>query len=467
MERRTTLKNQQKTYDMDMCQGPLFKKILLFALPLIASGILQLCYNAADTVIVGRFVDADALAAVGANTHLIDLLVNLVLGLSVGINVAAAQHYGARRFDAVNRCVHTAICLALILGAFVGASGILFGEQLLIAMDCPENILQQATLYLKIYMLGLPASLLYNFGAAILRSTGNSRQPLYFLTIAGIANVLSNVLFVVVFHMSVAGVAIATTLSQYLSAALVLRSLLRRKDYLSLQIKRLCMDKKLVGTILYIGIPAGLQATLIALPNVLIDASVNTFGSAAVAGVSASNNLEGFIHAAMVAISNTALAFIGQNVGGKRYERISKITRICLLLELVVTAGITAVFCVYSRPLLGIYLPHAPNAVDYGVLRNVTVFPAIFLMGFINVFMAAMRGMGASITPAVTILAGLCGVRVIWIYTAFAQCRTLQMLFYAFPVSWVITAAVQGVCYCLIYRGFMRKAAQEPVPAEQ
>lgn len=446
---------------MDMCHGPLFKKILRFALPLIASGVFQLCYNAADTVIVGRFVDADALAAVGANTHLIDLLINLALGLSVGINVIVAQYYGARSFDAVNQAVHTTVCLALILGFGVGAFGMTFGEKLLVLMDCPENILDQAVLYLEIYMLGVPALLFYNFGAAILRSVGNTRQPLVFLAISGVVNVLINLFSVLVLHMGVAGVAIATTVSQYLSALMVLFCLIRRDDCLKLQIKELRMRWAIVKPILYIGIPAGLQSTLIALPNVLIDACVNSFGSDAVAGVSASNNLEGFIHAAMVAISNTALAFIGQNVGGKRYERISRVTGICILLELAAAGILAIVFCMFSEPLLRIYLPDAPNAVSYGKIRNIIVFSGIFLMGFINVFMAAMRGMGASITPAVTILAGLCGVRVFWVYTVFAANHTLETLFLAFPASWIVTAIVQFAFYLLIYHRFMKNAARK------
>ena len=454
-------KESQRKYGMDMCHGPLLKKILVFALPLIASGLLQLCYNAADTVVVGRFADADALAAVGANTHLIDLLVNLALGLSVGINVLAAQCYGAKKFEDVNRTVHNALCLALLLGVSVGVAGILLGERLLALMACPENIIGQAVLYLRIYMLSMPAMLIYNFGAAILRSAGNTRQPLQFLTISGIVNVLVNLLLIIVFRMGVAGVAIATAASQYLSAALMLRCLHRREDCLRLSSRKLGLQWDLVKPILYIGIPAGLQSTLIALPNVLIDACVNSFGSQAVAGVAASNNLEGFLHAAMVAISNTAQAFIGQNVGGRQYGRITKIVKICILLELVTAAGMAALFCVLSEPLLRIYLPSAPEAAAVGAARNLIVFSGIFLMGFINVFMAAMRGMGYSITPAVTVLAGLCGVRVAWICTVFAAERTLPVLFLAFPASWIVTAGAQFVCYLILYRRFLRQNTEQ------
>lgn len=450
-------KGEHRKYEMDLCQGPYLKKILIFALPLIASGILQLCYNAADTVIVGRLVDEQALAAVGANTHLIDLLINLALGLAVGINVVAAQCFGAKEYDDVNKIVHTSSCMALILGVVVGAVGFIFARSLLILMECPEDILEQAVLYLRIYMLGMPASLFYNFGAAILRSVGNTRQPLYFLTIAGIVNVLTNVFLIVVFQMGVAGVAIATTVSQYLSAGLVFRCLRNRNDCLQLCINRLKLNWRLIKPILYIGIPAGLQSTLIALPNVLIDASVNTFGSLAVAGVSASNNLEGFIHAAMVAVANTALAFVSQNVGAKNYRSISTIMRICLLAEFVVAAGMAAAFCVFSAPLLRIYLPSSDEAVAFGAMRNNIVFSGIFLMGFINVFMSGMRGMGESIKPAVSVLAGLCGVRIIWIYTVFAAERTLPVLFLAFPASWIVTATVQGVLYLMTYKNFIKK----------
>lgn len=451
-------KGEYRKYEMDLGQGPYLKKILIFALPLIASGILQLCYNAADTVIVGRLVDEHALAAVGANTHLIDLLINLALGLAVGINVVAAQCFGAKEYEDVNKIVHTSSFMALILGVIVGATGFIFSRPLLILMECPEDILEQAVLYLRIYMLGMPASLFYNFGAAILRSVGNTRQPLYFLTIAGIVNVLTNIFLIVVFHMGVAGVAIATTVSQYLSAGLVFRCLWNRNDCLQLCITRLRMDWKLIKPILYIGIPAGLQSTLIALPNVLIDASVNTFGSLAVAGVSASNNLEGFIHAAMVAVANTALAFVSQNVGAKNYRSIPVIIRICLLAEFVVAAGMAAIFCIFSTPLLQIYLPSSDEAVAFGAMRNNIVFSGIFLMGFINVFMSGMRGMGESIKPAVSVLAGLCGVRIIWIYTVFALERTLPVLFLAFPASWIVTAAVQGILYLMTYKSFIAKS---------
>lgn len=460
-------KKEKSNYEVDMCHGPLLKKMLVYCLPVVATGVLQLCYNAADVIVVGRYAGATALAAVGATTHLIDFLVNLFLGLSTGISVVVAQRYGAKQLDAVNETVHTSMLMALIVGVAVGMLGITFGKSLLIMMNCPADVLEQATLYIKIYFLGMPASMVYNFGAAALRAVGNTRQPLYYLSISGMVNVLLNLLLVISFHLGIAGVAIATVAAQYLSAALILICLMHTEGSLQFQFKKLCMKWSAVKPILYYGIPAGLQTTVIAIPNVLIQASVNTFGSIAVAGTAASNNLEGFIHIAMTSVSSATLAFTGQNVGGKKYDRISKVVGISMVVVFAVSAGMAALFCLFSEPLLGLYLPSNPEAVAIGVQRNYIVFNFMFLMGFINVFMAAMRGMGSPLVPTVTVLAGVCGLRVIWVYTVFAANRTLPVLFASFPVSWVITALVQFLFYLMIYRKLMKRGREEGLLPEK
>ena len=435
---------QRSKYEVDMCHGPLLKKIITYSLPLIFTGLLQLLYNAADIIVVGRFASSTALAAVGSTSSLVNLTVNLFLGLSVGVSVAVAQHYGAKNYTEVSETIHTAFSLSLILGVIVGTFGFFASRTMLEWMDSPAEVLEQSALYLR-------------FGASILRAVGNTRQPLYYLSIAGVINVILNLVLVIRFHLGVAGVAIATVISQYISAGLIILCLMRTEGCLQFHPKQLALKPDKVWAILRIGLPAGLQSTVFSISNVLIQSSINSFGALAMAGSAAASNLEGFIYTAMNAISQAALAFVGQNVGGRQYHRIHRITWICLSVVFLVGVVMSAAFLAADQFLLEIYLPDDPAAVEYGIQRMFMVNTVYFFMGFIDVMVASMRGMGSSFTPMVVVLCGACGLRIVWIYTIFAANRTLEMLYLSYPVSWIVTFLVELAFYFVVYRRLMAR----------
>lgn len=444
-----------------MCRGPLLKKILVYSLPLILTGLLQLLYNAADIVVVGRYTGSTALAAVGSTTSLINLIVNLFMNLSVGVSVAVAQNYGAKDFTAVSETVHTAFSLSLIIGTAVGAFGFFTSRLMLELMGSPADVLEQSALYLRIFFLSIPATMVYNFGASILRAVGNTRQSLYYLAIAGAVNVALNLLLVIRFHMGVAGVAIATVFAQYVSAALITACLMRTEGCLQLRPAHLKFHADKARAIFRIGIPAGLQSLVFSISNVLIQSSINSFGSVAMAGSAASNNLEGFIYTAMNAVAQAALTFTGQNVGGRQYPRIHKVTRISLGVVLAVGSGMGLIFCAWSGPLLRLYLPADPQAVAYGAQRLLIICSFYFFMGFIDVLVGAMRGMGASLAPMLVVLVGACGLRIAWVYTVFTARRTLGTLYLSYPASWVVTFLIELVLYFMVYHSLVKRSREE------
>ena len=322
----------EKRYEMDMCSGPLLSKILAFTLPLILSSMLQLLFNAADVIVVGRYAGSTALAAVGSTGALINLIVNLFMGLSVGVSVTVARHYGAREYADVTTTVHTAILMSIIGGIAAGAFGFFMAKPLLALMGSPADVIDQAALYVRIYFIGMPASMFYNFGSAVLRAVGDTKRPLYYLSAAGVLNVLLNLLFVIRFSMGVAGVALATSISQYLSAALIAICLMRSESCYRLHWDELALHKDKALPIIRIGLPAGLQSSIFAISNVVIQSSINSFGSIAMAGSAAAANIEGFVYVSMNSVAQASLSFASQNIGARRYERISKISRTCLLL---------------------------------------------------------------------------------------------------------------------------------------
>lgn len=326
----------KRTYEMDMCSGPILSKILAFALPLMLSGILQLLFNAADIVVVGRFAGSEALAAVGSTSSLINLIINMFIGLSIGANVVAARSYGARDAEAVSETVHTAVFSALVGGVILIFAGILLARPMLTLMGTPDDVIDQSALYMQIYFIGMPAFMLYNFGAAILRAIGDTKRPLYFLTLAGVVNVVFNLIFVIVFKMGVAGVALATIISQIISAALITLCLIKTEGPCHLDIKQLKFHKKSLMEMLRIGLPAGLQGTIFNISNVLIQSSVNSFGSLVMAGNTAASNIEGFVYTAMNAVYQTSLSFTSQNMGAKEFKRVDKVLVQCLLVVAVV-----------------------------------------------------------------------------------------------------------------------------------
>ncbi|MEA5060270.1 MAG: MATE family efflux transporter [Clostridia bacterium] len=449
---------QRSKYEVDMCHGPLLKKILVYSMPLILTGILQLVYNAADIVVVGRYAGSTALAAVGSTTSLINLIVNLFMNLSIGVSVAVAHNYGAKNFTAVSETVHTAFSLSLVIGAVVGAYGFFASRFMLELMGSPANVLEQSALYLRIFFLSIPATMVFNFGASILRAVGNTRQPLYYLAVSGVINVVLNLVLVIRFHMGVAGVAIATVFAQYVSAAFITICLMRTEGCLQLHLNQLGFHGDKVRAIFRIGFPAGLQSLVFSISNVLIQSSINSFGSVAMAGSAASSNLEGFIYTAMNAVSQAALTFTGQNVGGRQYTRIRKVVRICLAVVLAVGLGMGALFWLFNSPLLRVYLPSDPQAVLLGTQRLFIITSLYFFMGFIDVLVGSMRGMGTSLAPMIVVLVGACGLRILWIYTAFAAHRTLEVLYMAYPASWVVTFLIELVFYFLVYRKLVRQS---------
>lgn len=445
----------KKSYEIDMCSGPLFGKILAFSLPLMMSGILQLLFNAADTVVVGRFAGNTALAAVGSTSSLINLLTNLFIGFSVGANVLIARFYGAKKEKDASETVHSAILLSLICGVILLVLGLVVTRQILVWMGTPEEVLGQAALYMKIYFIGMPVMLLYNFGSSILRAIGDTRRPLYYLMAAGVFNVILNLIFVIGFQMGVAGVAMATVISQVLSAYLILRCLSRLEGSCKLNLKKLCLKKDKTIQIIRIGFPAGLQGVVFSLSNVLIQSSVNSFGSVAMAGNTAAMNLEGFIYIAMNSFHQTAMSFTSQNFGAGKLKRINQVLLLCLAMVTVVGLSMGWAAYLFGKPLLRIYSSDG-EVIRYGIMRLSVICTTYCLCGIMDVFVGSLRGLGYSFMPMVVSLLGACGLRILWIFTVFQWHRSLLNLYISYPVSWFLTGGVHALCYLAVKKKHLK-----------
>jgi len=449
---------EKQRYQIDMVNGPLAGKLLLFALPLMASSLLQLLFNAADVVVVGRFAGKEALAAVGSTSSLINLTVNLFVGFSVGANVVVARDLGGGRTEDVRKSVHTSVTLSLLSGVLLLAFGTLMSRQLLEWTSSPADVIDLAALYLRIYFCGMPANMFYNFGAAILRAQGDTRRPLYFLAVAGAVNVVLNLLFVIGLHMSVAGVALATIVSQYISAALVLLCLLRDSGALKVDLRQLCLDKRVILRILKVGLPAGFQGIVFSISNVVIQSSINSFNSTAIiAGSSASSNIEGFVYAGMNAFYQTALTFTSQNVGAGNTKRVDRIMLLCLAYVTVtgLLLGNLAVF--FGPQLASVYAPGEPEVVAQAVLRLQYICTLYCLCGIMDTLVGFLRGLGYSMIPMVVSMVGACGVRLLWIATVFQAHHTTAILYLSYPVSWTITALAHAAFLYFIRKRVYRK----------
>lgn len=444
------MEKEKQGYRIDMVNGPLAGKLLLFALPLMLSSILQLLFNAADVIVVGRFAGKEALAAVGSTSSLINLLVNLFIGFSVGTNVVVARDLGAGRQEDVRRSVHTSITVALGSGLLLLAIGTLLCRQMLELMGSPEDVIDLSTLYLRIYFCGMPANMLYNFGAAILRAQGDTRRPLYFLSVAGVTNVALNLFFVISLKMSVAGVALATIISQYISAGLVVLALMRDKGPLRLELKALCFDKRVVRRILQVGLPAGFQGVVFSISNVVIQSSVNSFGSTVIAGSSASSNIEGFVYASMNAFYQTALTFTSQNYGACQCKRVDRVLLLCMLYSALVGLALGNLAYFFGHPLASIYAPGQEEVIAQAVARLRIICTTYFLCGLMDVPVGTLRGIGYSVVPMIVSLVGACGTRLLWVATVFQFVRTPTMLYLSYPVSWTITALVHYIFFLSI-----------------
>ncbi len=436
-------------YTMDMCNGPLLKKIILFAIPLMLSGVLQLLFNAADVIVVGRFTGNEALAAVGSTSSLINLLINLFVGVSVGANVLLGKHIGARDEENASKTVHTAVTFALVVGIAMIFVGFFLSRPLLELMGTPEDVINLSVLYMRIYFVGMPAFMFYNFGAALLRAVGDTKRPLYFLTLAGIINVIFNLIFVIVFHMGVAGVALATIISEGISAFLVFLCLKGADGVLHLDHRSLSFHKDVAIQMMKIGLPAGLQGCIFSVSNVLIQSSVNSFGSIAMAGNTASANLEGFVYNAMNSLYQTSLSFTSQNMGAKKYKRVDKILIECLVIVMIVGIVMGGGAYLIGTSLLSIYSSD-PQVISYGLLRMSLICVPYFLCGMMDVFVGSLRGMGYSVMPMLVSLTGACLFRIVWIFTIFATNRSLFVLYFSYPLSWALTATAHLICYMIV-----------------
>ena len=440
-----------KKYEMDMCNGPLLSKILIFALPLMASGVLQLLFNAADIIVVGQFSGSQALAAVGSTSALVNLFTNVFIGFSIGTNVLVAQLFAAKDDKNVFEIVHTSILLAFIGGIFLILVVIPFAPVILAWMGTPDDVLSQAALYIRILFVGMPMMLVYNFGAAILRAIGDTRRPLYYLAFSGVINVVLNLIFVIVFHMGVAGGALATIISQTISALLVCKCLMQSDGMYRLDIKSLHINKGKMMAIVRIGLPAGLQGAVFSISNVLIQSSVNSFGSVAMAGNTAGNNIEGFVYTAMNALYQTALSFTSQNLGGEKYERIRKVAVQCLILVTLIGAVFGNLAIYFGDTLLGFYSSD-PEVIAFGLRRLTIMCRVYFLCGLMDVTVGGLRGLGAAMSPMIISLTGACGLRVLWIFTVFQWHRSLETLYISYPITWTITWLAQLICLFIIWK---------------
>lgn len=444
---------RRHNYNIDMCHGPLAGKLLLFAVPLMLSSMLQLLFNAADIVVVGQFVGKEALAAVGSNGALINLLVNLFVGLSVGANVVIARDLGAGRSDEAARGVHTAMTLALWSGVCMMVFGAVMSHQLLVWMESPTDVIDLATVYLRIYFLGMPANMLYNFGAAVLRAQGDTQRPLYYLTTAGVANVLLNLFLVIVCDLGVAGVAIATIVSQYISAFLVTRCMMREQGPLRLELKKLHMEWRMVKRIMQVGLPAGFQGVLFALSNVVIQSSLNSFNDPViVAGSAASSNIESFVYMGMNAFHQTAITFVGQNYGAGECKRVDGIAVRCVTFAVITGLVLGNVAYFFGEPLLGIYAPGEPDVVAQGMIRMFYICVPYFVCGIMDTMVGVLRGLGYSVVPMVASLVGVCGLRLLWVAYVFPLNRIPASLYFSYLVTWIITSLFHFIFFLAIRR---------------
>ncbi|MBR4858031.1 MAG: MATE family efflux transporter [Clostridia bacterium] len=446
----------ERRYSLDMTKGPFLKKILIFALPLMLTGLLQLAYNSADVIVVGRFAGKEALAAVGSTGSLVNLFLNVFLGISIGSGVTVARHIGEGDDKTIHECVHTAMLLSVICGFFIGTVGFFASPFMLGIMDVPDDVIDLASLYLKIYFLGSPGLLVYNFGAAIIRSTGDTKRPLYILTLSGFVNVILNLVLVIAFHMGVSGVAIATIVSQYLSAALIVIYLTKIPNACRLMFSKLKIYKDELKSILILGLPAGIQNSLFSVSNVIIQSTVNSFGSVAMAGIAAGSNYDSYIYTCTNAVAQTTMTFSSQNMGAKRYSNIGKIYRYCIMTTIVTGVSMGAFGCVFPNQIVSLFSDDA-GVIEIGAARMLQIMPFFFFCSLMDVSANQLRGMGKSFEPMIISLLGGCGIRIFWIYFVLPHNHTLPFLYWAYPVSWVITFFVLFACYFIVKHTMKKK----------
>ena len=439
---------REKRLKYDLTEGPLLSRIILFSLPLIATAVLQLLFNTADIIVVGRWGGSTpeecetALAAVGACGSLANLIVQLFMGLSVGAGVCVAHEIGAKRQNELESVVHTAVIAAAVSGVLVTVVGLAAARPLLALMKTDPDVLDAAVLYMRAYFCGMPASMVYNYCAAMLRSAGDTVRPLRFLSIAGIVNVALNLVMVLVFHMGALGVGVATAASQWVSCVLILRFMLHTDGLCHLEWKKLRVDPQKLRKILFIGLPAGFQSSLFSLSNVVIQSSINWFGKVVMAGNTAASNLDAYVYATQNALYHASLTFVGQNIGARKYDRVRKSILYCTVVVLVVGVGVGGFMYLFGQPLLSIYVPHSPDVIEAGMIRLGILGTTYFLCGLMEIGCGALRGLGKSIEPMIICLLGSCAFRIVWVYTVFDRHRSLWLLYLSYPLSWALTTVV-------------------------
>ena len=438
-------------YEIDMCEGPILKKMLALTIPIVISSVLQLLFNAADIIVVGNFASSNSLAAVGSTTSLVNLMTNLFLGLSTSANVLTSRYMGAKDDENVSKTIHTSIFLSIASGLFMTVVGVVFAPKLLALMQTPDEVLTLSSQYLRIYFLGMIAMMVYNFGASILRSKGDTKRPLYYLSFAGVINVVLNLIFVIALHMDVVGVALATVISQFISAALIINCLIHEDGAYKFCFKRLKPDFRIVKRILQIGIPAGLQGVVFSLSNVVVQSSINGFGAYAMAGSAASASIEGFVWVSMNAFSQGALTFTSQNIGAGKYDRIKKIAFVscaCAALTGLILGNLAHIF---GHSLVSIY-DTRPEVIATGITRLRIVCGFYFACGLMDCICGTIRGLGYAVLPTVVSMLGACGLRILWIATVFQipAYHTESMLFISYPISWSITFIAHIICFMII-----------------
>lgn len=447
-----------KKYDIDMCSGAILPKLLKMSLPLMLSSVLQLLFNAADIIVVGNYASNNSLAAVGSTSSLVNLITNLFLGLSTGANVIASRYLGARDNDRVSKTVHTSLFLSIASGALLTVIGVLFADKMLLLMQTPDEVLELSAVYLRIYFGGMIAMMVYNFGSSLLRAKGDTKRPLYYLALAGVVNVVLNLIFVIFFKMDVAGVALATVISQCFSALLVVRCLIKESDAFHFDIKKLRPDRIITGKILGIGIPAGFQGVVFSLSNVVIQSSINSFGPIVMAGSAAAASIEGFVWVSMNAFSQCALTFTSRNIGAAKYSRINRIALISCTCAAVTGLVFGNLAYLFGDVLLGIYDPR-PEIIPPGLTRMGLVGVFYFTCGLMDCIVGSIRGMGYAVAPTIVSMLGACGLRILWIFTVFAipEYHTEFMLFLSYPISWSITFLVHMICFIFMRRKYPKK----------
>ena len=445
---------------MDMTEGPLLSKVLLFSLPIMLSGILQLLFNAADTIVVGRFAGNEALAAVGSVGSLNNMIISLFIGLSVGVNVLVARFTGSREDERVSQTVHTAVVLSVAGGVLLAFVGFAAARPLLELMGSPEDVIDLAELYVRIIFLGMPVQMLYNFCAAVMRAVGDTKRPLYFLTIAGVVNIVLNLLFVIPLRMSVAGVALATIISQAVSAVLVVRSLMAMEGPTHLHLRRLRIHPDMLVQIIRIGLPAGIQGSVFSLSNVVIQSSVNSFGSTVIAGNAAAMNVGNFVYQAMNTFQQAITCFAGQNIGARKPSRVITSMKVCMFWAVLFGTVLGLLSCVFGRQLLSLYSADA-QVIAAGLERLYIVCGPYFLCGIMDVMTGVLRGIGYSLLPMIVSLLGACAFRVLWVMTIFRAAPSMGCLMASYPVSWTLTFVVLCVIFARLWSRLRRSFTAE------